>query len=43
MKRLYFASLCVLCFTACSEEAQPYKETNKTEVAPIEKGYIQTH
>lgn len=43
MKKLYLASLIILCFTACSQEAQPYTEINESMPGSTEQGYIETH
>jgi len=44
MKNLYLASLILLCFAACSQEAQPYTEVNESMPSSTEEqGYIETH
>ena len=43
MKHLYLISLLILCFAGCSQEAEPYEETNLTKPTSSETGYIQTH
>jgi|GEM_PF-6474085 len=43
MKKVYLASLLILCLGGCSQEAQPYKESNQTNPSSSEQGYIQTH
>jgi len=43
MKKVYFISLLILSFTACSQEAEPYTEKNTTQPSSGEQGYIQTH
>ena len=43
MKKTCLISLFLFLFTACSQEAQPYKESNTTNPSSSEQGYIQTH
>ena len=43
MKKIYLASLLILFVSACSQEAEPYKESNITNPSSSEQGYIQTH
>lgn len=43
MKKFYLGSLLVLLLSACSQEAQPYKEQNESIPNSVEQGYIQTH
>jgi len=43
MRKIYFTSLVILCFSACSQEAQPYQESNQSNPSSSEQGYIQTH
>jgi hypothetical protein len=42
MRQLYILSVLLFSLTACSEEAQPYKEVNTT-LSQQAKGHIQTH
>ncbi len=43
MKKLYLMSLFIFCFSACSEDAQPYEEVNRSIPGSQERGYIETH
>ena len=43
MKRVCLASLVILFLAACSQEAEPYEEQNKSITSSSEQGYIQTH
>jgi len=43
MQKFYLTSLFILMLTACSQEAQPYEEENRTAPTSMEQGYIETH
>lgn len=43
MKKVCLASLLLVYLSACSQEAEPYKEVNTTKPSSSEHGYIQTH
>ncbi len=41
--RISLLALTLLLYTACSEKAEPYEETNDTLSNTYEQGSIQTH
>jgi len=43
MRIIYTLSLLTLCFSACSEQAQPYEEQNQSISVSQERGAIKTH
>jgi len=43
MKKFCLASLSILFLSACSQEAEPYKEHNESIPSSVKQGYIQTH
>lgn len=43
LKKLCLLGATLLFLSGCSEEAQPYEESNTTILIPQKKGHIDTH